>query len=421
MLVTLKAEQLFQTIAAFFAADPPERLGVAVSGGGDSLALMLLLADWARAQDATLFVATVDHGLRPEATEEARFVGAVAEAQGLEHETLTWEGWDGQGNLQDAARRARYGLLADWAARLELQAVALAHTRDDQAETFMMRLARASGVDGLAAMPSRRRQHGVSFVRPLLTVSREALRDYLRGRGQAWVEDPSNEDRMYERIRARDVLAEMAGLGINAETLSVVAGHMTTAREALDWHAHLEAREAVRVERGDVVLNRKRWRTLHEEIARRILRAVLGWIGQSEYPPRRAKLAQLITSINEGATSTLAGCLIRVEPEVIRISREPGAVAGITAQQDQVWDGRWRIVGPVAPGVELRALGEVGLLQCPDWRDSGLPFASLAASPAVWQGETLLAAPLAGLNPDWKAEVEGGAEGFFATLLPRRK
>lgn len=419
--MTATAEAIFETIAAFFAPDPPKRLGVAVSGGGDSLALMLLLADWARAQGAILCVASVDHGLRPEAAAEADFVAGEAARLGLEHTTLRWDGWDGTGNLQDAARHARYRLLAGWARECGLDAVALAHTLDDQAETFVMRLARAAGVDGLAAMPARRRQDGALFVRPLLAVRRADLRAFLQDRGQAWIEDPSNRDRGFERIRTRDALAVLDGLGITAPVLGEVAGHMAKAREALDWHAYLEARRLARAERGDILIERKGWRTVNDEIARRILRSALMWIGGADYPPRRAKLEGLIAALARGEGATLAGCLIRTGDESIRIGREPGAVAGVSAPLGQLWDRRWRVIGPVEPGIELRPLGEAGLAQCPGWRDSGLPYASLAASPAVWRGEKLLGAPLADPGSAWKAELEGGAEGFFATILPRGK
>ncbi|MDQ2090171.1 tRNA lysidine(34) synthetase TilS [Marimonas arenosa] len=417
--MTADAETAFEKLTGFLATSPPGRLGVAVSGGGDSVALLLLLSDWARADGTELAIATVDHGLRPEAAQEADFVAGLAARLGHDHVTLRWEGWDGTGNLQDSARRARYGLLASWAREAQLDAVALAHTRDDQAETVVMQLRRAAGVDGLAAMPARWWQEGCGFIRPLLGVGRDELRNYLRDRGQAWIEDPSNADRGFERVRTRDALAVLDGLGITAKVLAQVAAHMAKAREALDWHAYLEARVVTRVDRGDVVIDRKGWRALNDEIARRIIRAALLWVGRAPYPPRRAKQEQLIEAVKQGTTVTLAGCLVRIEPEAIRICREAAAVTELRAPLGELWDGRWRVIGPVEEGAELRALGEDGLRQCLDWRESGLPSSSLVATPAVWRGGILLAAPLAGFGPGWKAELEGGAEGFFATILPR--
>ena len=152
------AAALEAALAAVFPDARPTALGVAVSGGGDSVALLCLMADWAAPREVRLAAATVDHGLRPEAAAEAAGVAALCGRLGLAHATLRWEGWDGRGNLMDAARRARRRLLADWAAEQGLAAVALAHTRDDQAETVLMRLARGAGVDGLSAMAGKSRR-----------------------------------------------------------------------------------------------------------------------------------------------------------------------------------------------------------------------------------------------------------------------
>jgi tRNA(Ile)-lysidine synthase len=120
----------------------PERLGIAVSGGGDSIALMHLLHRIASDEGVALFAATVDHGLRAESADEARTVAKQAAALGIPHDTLRWQGWDGAGNLQDHARQARYALLKEWAKRNDISAIALGHPADDQAETLLMRLAR---------------------------------------------------------------------------------------------------------------------------------------------------------------------------------------------------------------------------------------------------------------------------------------
>lgn len=131
------------------------------------MALLSLLHRLSAAAGTHLEAVTVDHGLRPEAAEEAVFVARYAGTLGLRHETLRWRGWDGQGNLQNAAREARYRLMADWAERRGLPCVALGHTADDQAETVLMRLARRAGVDGLSAMAPRSDRHGITWLRPL--------------------------------------------------------------------------------------------------------------------------------------------------------------------------------------------------------------------------------------------------------------
>ncbi|MDZ7710725.1 MAG: tRNA lysidine(34) synthetase TilS [Roseovarius sp.] len=197
------AAPLSGAVRAHFASAPPARLGVAVSGGSDSVALLHLLNDWRGAGGPDLRVATVDHGLRPEAADEAAQVSRLCGALGLAHDTLHWAGQATRGNLPDQARRARYRLLAGWARRHGIADVAIGHTENDLAETFLMRLARGAGVDGLAAMRGHWQADGITFHRPMLALGREHLRDMLRARGQGWADDPTNTDPAYLRPQAR--------------------------------------------------------------------------------------------------------------------------------------------------------------------------------------------------------------------------
>jgi tRNA(Ile)-lysidine synthase len=197
---------------------------VAVSGGGDSLALLLFAADWASRRDRELLALTVDHGLRPEAAGEARFVAEVAACHGVPHRTLRWQApQPGQAR----ARQARHDLLAAAAREAGSVLVLTAHNEDDQAETFLMRARAGSGWYGLAGIqplslsPSDRPGVPVLIARPLLAVPRTQLRDLLRTHQQDWVEDPSNDNPAYERVRMRQLLA--AEPSLRARVLSVQA------------------------------------------------------------------------------------------------------------------------------------------------------------------------------------------------------
>jgi len=192
--------------ALFAPAAHQSNIALAVSGGGDSMALLHLAHRWARGRGVSLHALTVDHGLRPDSAAEAAGVAAFCAAHGIAHRILTWSG-DGDGNLPDAARRGRYAAMADACTEAGATMLLTGHTLDDQAETVLMRLGRGSGVDGLAAMRAMTPLWGVQLFRPLLGLRREDLRDMLRGAGVAWVDDPTNEDRGYTRIRARDALA----------------------------------------------------------------------------------------------------------------------------------------------------------------------------------------------------------------------
>lgn len=412
--MTQDAPGLQDRIAGHFLPDPPETLGVAVSGGSDSLALLHLLAAWGAVR---LRVVTVDHGLRAEAAAEARHVAALCAGLGLGHDILRWEGWDGQGNLPDRARQARYRLMADWARARGIGDIALGHTADDQAETLLMRLARRAGLDGLAAMAPRRVICGVTFHRPMLLLTRAALRADLTRRGVPWIDDPTNVDDSYRRVRARRALEALAPLGLTAEGLSQSAHHLAEARATLAHYATLEARKIVGFQSGDIVLDRAGMAGLRADIARRILGAALGWVAGPGYGPRGGELGTALDAVRAGRQTTLYGCVIMAGDSQTRITREYGAVKACRAAPGACWDGRWQLTGPEMSGVEIRALGPDGRAACPDWRATGLPLASIEAGPAVWQGGTLIAAPLAGLPNGWSAELGRSPDDFFASLL----
>lgn len=392
------------------------RLGVAVSGGGDSMALMHLLAEYRAAGGPEPVVVSLDHGLRPAAAAEVAMVAQAAAALGLSHTALFWRGWDGRGNLMAAARAARYRLIADWARAEGLPAVALGHTADDQAETFLMRLARGAGLNGLSVMAEERQAAGMLWLRPLLATTRAELRDWLGARGVAWVEDPTNDDAAYERVRARAALAALAPLGISALRVAEVTAHLREVRAALDAATHAAAVVLVRFDAGDLLIDRAGLAALPAETRRRLLAHALRWIAGAEHAPRGLALAEFQTAALAGLPATLHGCLALPSGDVLRLCREAAACSGAVAP-DAPWDGRWRIVGPAAPGAELRALGEAGLRLCPDWRATGRPRAALAASPALWRGAELLAAPMAGCGAGWRAEPLRDGDDFLASLF----
>lgn len=396
MFVTGAPAGLLGHIVRHFDARVPGRLGVAVSGGSDSTALLCLLADWG---SAGLHVATVDHGLRAAAAGEAAQVAALCRQSGFSHDVLRWQGWDGRGNLMAAARAARYRLLAEWARSRGISDVALGHTRDDLAETLLMRLRRGAGLDGLAAMAATFEREGVRFHRPLLGATRAQLQALLTERGMSWAEDPTNDDPRFERARVR---AGMAALGLDAAPLAEAALALREAREALEHVAAQAAGACVTLDRGDVLIARRLFADHPREIIRRVMRAALGYVSGAGYAPRGAKLAALL--IWPERPRTLAGCRIIPHQGHLRVTREWKAVAGLRAAPGALWDGRWLVEGP-AEGRHVAALGEAGLGLCPDRRATGLPAASLMASPAIWEGASLVAAPLAGLEGGYRARL----------------
>ena len=372
---------------------PADRvIGVALSGGGDSTALLhLCLAAGLRVE-----AVTVDHRLRPESAAEAAAVGASCRALGVRHEVRVWEHGAVCGNLMDAARRARMGLICDWAKARGIGVVALGHTRDDVAETVLMGLARASGIGGRSGMRREFDQGDIRVHRPLLAAGREELREWLRGRGTPWLDDPTNENERFTRVRARKALAALAPLGITAERLAEVAGHLASVQEALA--VQVAAAAAFVEERaGALRLGAGLW-AAPAEVQRQVVVQALRWLTGADYAPRAAEVERLIGALAAGRDATLAGCRARNG----WLMREPRAVGG-PVQVGALWDGRWIVEGPEA---EVRALGAEGLGQVKDWRKAGLPREVLLVTPGVWEGETLLAAPAAGLSAGWRVRLQ---------------
>ncbi|MCC5988698.1 MAG: tRNA lysidine(34) synthetase TilS [Pararhodobacter sp.] len=390
---------------------PSGPVGVAVSGGGDSTALLVLAAEAGLAVSAV----SVDHGLRAEAAAELGAVAGLCAQLGVPHAILNWR-HDGRGNLQAAARAGRRALIGEWARAAGLHAVLLGHTLEDQAETVLMRLARGSGVDGLGAMEEVLRAEGVLWLRPLLPVPREALRELLRARGIGWSEDRSNTEPRFARVRARKALAALQPLGLDAAGLAATAARMRRARAALELQTSEALARHARDDRGTVLLAPAVF-DLAPEVRDRLFVHCLRGLTGAAYPTRLAALHRFIEAARAGKGAALGGCLLRVAPEGLRLFREARAVAGLAVPAGAEWDGRWRaepLAGQGGEGIEMRALGEGGLAllsrgaaagRHSHWRESGLPRAALAAQPGLWRGDALVAAPEAGWPNGWQLHV----------------
>jgi tRNA(Ile)-lysidine synthase len=286
---------------------PDARIGVAVSGGPDSLALLLLAA---AARPGQVEAATIDHGLRAEASDEAAMVAAVCERLKIRHATLTAR-WSEipETAIQERARNQRYRLLGYWAEERGLDALATAHHAEDQAETLLMRLARGSGVRGLAGMRPRSVSPGahVRLLRPLLVWRRIELEEICESAGLTPVADPSNQDGRFERVRVRRALAELDWLDAGAVALS--ATNLAHADAALDWAAKAEWDHCVREKHRSITYRRS---DAPAEIVRRIVgRAIRKLATEGEFEPRGAEISRLITTLTEGGQATLRGVLCR--------------------------------------------------------------------------------------------------------------
>lgn len=312
---------------------------VAVSGGGDSLALMLLLAEWARdnARPAPV-VLTVDHGLQPDSAKDARAVLGAAKAAGLTAHLLAWMGPKPKADIEAAARAARYRLMGEWCRGHGIFALYVAHSREDLAETFLLRLARGSGLDGLAAMPAVAPFPLPGFgqlvlVRPLLSAARAGLRAFLMARGICWAEDPMNADSRFARARLRAAWPALEEAGLSASRIADAAIHLARARAALEAATTDFMAENAQFGEAHALIDGTKLAQLPREVGLRALAAVLCRVSGQAYRPRFERLERLFDALMAeglGKGRTLADCRIgsapkrhaRFGPATILVARE---------------------------------------------------------------------------------------------------
>jgi tRNA(Ile)-lysidine synthase len=292
---------------------PGTKLGLAVSGGPDSLALLLLAS---AARPGAIEAASVDHGLRTESAGEAAMVADVCERLDVPHRTLAVT--VAAGNVQDQARQARYTAFGEWARERGIHALATAHHADDQAETLLMRLNRSSGVAGLAGIRAIGHwpQTGLMLLRPLLAWRKGELAAIVSRAGLAAAQDPSNQDPRFDRARIRSALA--AADWLDPAALARAAGHLADAEEALSWAALREWDENV-VETGEGY----RWlpAALPRAIRVRIVEMAVGTLGGEDV--RGGAAARLADELSAGGKATLGGTVIEVKKGVWTFRPEP--------------------------------------------------------------------------------------------------
>ena len=421
----LDAETFARHIDRLGPFEPQTELAVAVSGGRDSMALTLLADDWARRRGGGVVALTVDHGLRPESAAEARQVGRWLKARGIAHRILVWRGDKPASGLQAAARAARYRLLTDWCRRHGVLHLALAHQRDDQAETHLMRRRRGDGLDGLSAMAAVRSQDGVRLLRPLLAVPRARLTATLSILGQAWIDDPSNADPGFERTRLGADLAAIADTGGEAELLArtAAAGH---GRAALEREvAALAARAVGLSPAGFALLQPAPLAAAPARTRRGLWARLLRCIGGGDFVPATAALERLDAAfLAEGGAlrRTLGGCRLNPWQDRLLVVREnrhaPPAQALGPGMAVQWGRFRCRLGRRGTAGAWVDALGPEGWRQVRSRQPElgrSLPLQVLPVLPALWDRHGPLAVPhLAYLR------AGASASGFRAEFRPAR-
>ncbi len=397
----------------------PDTLGVAVSGGSDSLSLLYLINSWSNKKNLKIVILTVDHNLRNGSADEALYVGELCNKLGLIHKTLFWDHEDIEGNLSASAREARYRLMQN---SIPSDAILITgHTLDDQAETFLMRLRRGSGVDGLASMAEQSYlsfgNDGITIFRPLLDFERQTLRKVLNFYKVDWIEDPTNNDQSFERVRVRELLARFVEIGIDKNTIGRTALLMQSAKTALNHFASDCYEKFGSCDNGDIILDFSEFSKQPLDVKRRLISAAQKWISNQKYRPRLSQVDALINSIDEKVTFSGSGTICYFHNNSIRITREANAcVCEIEASNDVIFDRRWKLIAlENCKDLTIKCLGEDGYTFLEPGIRKKIPYKTIIALPALFNDTNLINFPF--LDPESKFKFNLCKQPFNQFLL----
>jgi len=400
----LTAGEFASALASLARFEARPFLAVAVSGGPDSLALTILADRWARERGGNICAVTVDHRLRPESGTEIHRLHGWLSARAIRHEILAWSEDKPISGIQEAARAARYSLLAEWCREHGCPHLLTAHHREDQVETFLIRRRAGSGRDGLAAISAIREFADCRLLRPLLGVPKARLSALLEAERQPFITDPSNRNPAFERSRLRSAGSVPAGADFAAlhDEIRTLGGERVTQERRRDA---LLVRAVSLHPAGFAVIDPGLLLTSPHEIAERALAAVVATIGSRTYPARRQRVARLREVLAGGRGHTLGGCRFVIWRARILVLRElAGAAAPVqlTPGASLLWDGRFKVALPVTAGrpVIIGHLGragvaEFGRLALSSPRRS-LPRLLYPILPAAWDEDGIVAVPQLG-------------------------
>jgi len=383
-------------------------LAVATSGGADSMALTLLAHDWVQKRQGHMVALTIDHGLRPESAQEALTVHGWCKKRGIEHYILTVRdsGFGIQGGIQEAAREARYRLLTSWCKDHCILHLLTAHHLGDQAETLFFRLARGSGIDGLACMPVVSHRHGIRLLRPLLSIPKSRLEATAQYFGQTWVEDPTNKKLHYTRNRIRNFMDKYRAPVALMEQAAYLAERFGNIRNLLEKNLASGLTTSVSIfPEGYGVIHPEPLMKLPPDYALRALSNLACTLNGDDYRPRTEKLQRLYEEMAAGSIKnrrTFSGLLFIHQPNKNRflVCREPKAMEGsllLPPGMPAFWDRRFHVAWTGDRGAHemlcVRALGADGIRMLKKALPKTPEKPVMTALPSFWRLEELVAVP----------------------------
>lgn len=298
--------------------EKPTKIVAAISGGSDSMALCVLLERFIKEYGGELYCITIDHNLRAESSQEANKVGQILNSLAIKHKIIPWLGTKPKANIQEKARLARYELLTDYCQEHNIPYLSTGHQKNDQAENFIIRAEHGSGVYGLSGIPRIGEFNNIKTIRPLLDFKKSELQEYLKSQNIEWIEDPSNLDEKFTRVKIRKILNQYPEW---VDKLATVSDNLARVKECVEYLLNKTMNELVEFCTEHISIKINDFNELPQEIKFRMLMKIL----QNSKPARGERIERLIEKIASGPNfkaSTLSGCLITRKKDKIIISRE---------------------------------------------------------------------------------------------------
>ena len=298
------------------------RIAAAVSGGSDSMALCILLSRFVREYDGELHCITIDHRLRDSSSSEAIRVGKILESLNINHKILPWEGTKPKSNIQEEARLVRYNLLTDYCHQHGILYLSTGHQKNDQAENFIIRLEHGSGVYGLSGIPKLGEFNQIKIIRPLLEFTKEELQNFLESQNIGWIEDPSNKNEKFTRVKIRNILNKHPEW---IDKLATVSKNLSRAKDCIEYMLNKAIEELVEIQHNCITIKQEEFNKLPQEIRFRMVTKLLQDFSKNQKPARGERIENLLAKIATGnafKASTLSGCLISRKKDKIIIKLE---------------------------------------------------------------------------------------------------
>ncbi|MCT4552421.1 MAG: tRNA lysidine(34) synthetase TilS [Alphaproteobacteria bacterium] len=289
-----------------------DTVAIAVSGGSDSMALALLSKKWADKNSVNLSVINVDHSLRKSSAKESRRVSSWMDKLGIKNVILKYNGKIPTSNIEAVAREYRYDLIKKYCDEHGIKTIFVGHNLNEKTETFYLNLIRGSGLYGLSGIKEYSKRNDLNIVRPLMDVSKLEIKKYLKDQRQKWIEDPSNKDEKYLRVKVRNLKKIFSKLGLEDERLSNTISSLQKVRSAIEFYTEEAFKKIIKKDNGITFLDAEEYKKYPEEIQLRFLSKVLTEFSKKDYAPRIKKIenlhVEILNNFKNKKAMTLSGC-----------------------------------------------------------------------------------------------------------------